>query len=130
MSGHADKREAGAACMFPRCVDGDKPPYCGNCEGRETPYAHEYRRFASYLPWTCAWCGKVNQHFGVVCDRCHHYGQPPSAPTGHQCFWGYGRQARRCKAEAVRAVDTETTRGYYCAAHAEEAERLLSGSGR
>lgn len=31
-----------AACVFPRCVDGEKPPHCGNCEGRETPYAHEY----------------------------------------------------------------------------------------
>lgn len=85
---------------------------------------------ARYLPWNCAWCGHRNDHFGVSCDRCHHYGQPPSEPTGHRCFWGFRSRAGQCKNEAVRAVDTATTRGYYCEEHAREAERVLAGAGR
>src|SRR5262245_8556000 len=85
---------------------------------------------APYLHCWCAWCGKRNDHFGVTCVRCSHYGQPPNEPTGRRCFWGYGNRKRRCTAEAVRAVDTETTRGYYCAEHAEVALRLLSGADR
>ena len=43
-AGGADSTRApsSAACVFPRCVEGEKPPHCGNCEGRETPYALEY----------------------------------------------------------------------------------------
>ena len=37
-----------AACVFPRCVEGEKPPHCGNCEGRATPYAHEYGSSAAH----------------------------------------------------------------------------------
>lgn len=85
---------------------------------------------ARYLPWDCAWCGLRNEHFGAVCERCGHYGQPPTEPTGHRCFWGYGRRGRRCKNAAVRPVDTDTTRGYYCGDHALVAERLLYGSDR
>jgi len=40
--------ESPAACVFPRCVEGEKPPHCGNCEGRETPYAHEYGASAAH----------------------------------------------------------------------------------
>jgi hypothetical protein len=32
-----------AACVFPRCVEGEKPAHCGHdCDKREAPFAHEY----------------------------------------------------------------------------------------
>src|SRR5690349_16967522 len=29
-------------CEFPRCVEGDQPPFCGNCADREMPFADEW----------------------------------------------------------------------------------------
>lgn len=30
-------------CVFPRCVKGEQPSYCGHdCDVREKPYEHEY----------------------------------------------------------------------------------------
>jgi hypothetical protein len=76
-----------AACVFPRCVEGEKPPHCGSCEGRATPYAHEYGSSA------VGRFGPVRGHI----DRA----------SGEKCGWANGSMVCRvpgCKFSEERCV--------------------------
>jgi len=50
------------ACLFPACVQGDRPPYCGDCENRPTRDATGTTAVFTVRVWP------EDDHVVMVCD--------------------------------------------------------------